>query len=161
MPKGYLIYGNNNFIGAGSDRIALIECRDCIVHPAASGITLIACSGLNTDPTYNNTVWIKNQRYFETGEHIATASSPSTVDGTFKFCHVDASGGDVDIDFGDPAILKNCEIIFIRIDNTANNVNFNAFGTELLDFMALPQILIPSQADTVRIHSDGTNWFTI
>jgi hypothetical protein len=162
----HLITGKGNFIGKGSDKIAIVNGLNNVVHPGASSIVLLNTSGRTTTPRDNGKTFIDNRVIVSPRSQTLTVSSSSTnpwvIRMDYGISYVDASGGDVYIKFDDPALWPDTVIYFKRIDNSVNLVYFQPYGSELMEFMAMPtSTILLSQGDSVTVTTNGTDWFII
>lgn len=140
-----IVIGKNNVVDGNVKNFALINCNDKHLVESDSGKT-----------------YINNGYVSSTLSTNASASSPTAITIQFGMYYCDASAGDVIINMGDTLILKDCRIVFKRMDNSNNKIIFNAFGAELLEFKAMPQNnLLKKQGDTILITSNGTDWFIL
>jgi hypothetical protein len=112
---------------------------------------------------YSDKTIIQNGLYTTTVSLLVNAAyGPVTVNGTIGMYFIDASGSSIPITFDDPSLYKDCRIIFERMDSSVNSITFNAYGTELLDYLAMPQLnLLTHKGDTITVTSDGVDWFII
>lgn len=154
-----IISGTNNYIGNGSDRIALINCHQCTTEPGMSGLTAINCSGFQFTWEHNYRVVVDNRIVVNQKSTSIDSSAVNYIRGEYGMYYCDASGGSMTVIMPNPLVYLDCEITFKRIDNAVSNIRFNAFNGELLEFAASPYISMATQGDRITWTSNGTDWF--
>lgn len=159
-----IVTGDNNFIGNNCDGIALINCDSCVVEPRVIDLTAINCTSKVFSSYDSYSVFIKNAKVDTNRSTTATSSAATTISAAYSLYYVDATAGNVDIYFDNPALYIDMRFFFKRIDASAFTVTFYSYvyGTELLEFAAMPQsTVIVAQGDCVEVTTNGTDWFII
>lgn len=137
-----------------------INCNSVGFNSDCVGIIAINCTGINFNNTQNGQIWIANAVTTKTGSTTASSTVPATVDGQYGMYYIDNTAGNVAVNLGDPAVLKDQTFFFLQTNTTGANVAvFNAYAAENLNFLGMPQNHLGAQGKCISITSDGTDWF--
>lgn len=90
---------------------------------------------------------------------FVSVTSASYTPSNLRVMLVDATASDIDINLPDPSTNANKEYIVKRVDGTANVVTINPNGSETIDGDS--SVSVNTQWETVRLFSDGSNWFIL
>ena len=139
-----------------------INCSGVVFGGDCVGVVAINGTPKVFDSSHNNKTYLNNSLVTpSTSILINAASGPPTLNGLYGLYYIDVTGGAMPIYLGNPAILKDCRITLKRIDATANNITLTAYGAELFEFAAMPQVILPVKGNSITITSNGTDWFKI
>ena len=145
-----------------ASKCVTINCSSVTLGGDCVGVVAINCSSKVFDSSHNNKAYLNNSLVTPSASILINAASgPPTLNGAYGLYYIDVSGGAMPVYLGNPAVLIDCRITLKRIDATANNITLTAFGTELFEFAAMPQVIIPAKGNAITITSNGTDWFII
>lgn len=92
-----------------------------------------------------------------TKPNISTKTASYTVTISDYTIVADATSADVILTLPDATTCTGKEYEFVRKDSSINSVELNTTASQTINGSALHNM--PTQYDTVRIKSDGTNWY--
>ena len=167
-----IIGGDANYIASGSNNVTLTNSNNVVVESSVSNFTGVNLSSTSTITSgginLSDAITIDNS----SGSYLAKVNasqivnksviitSDYTIDGTCSFFWVNATGGNINITI-DGALFIDYEFTFFRIDATANLVKLYGAAAETLNGASLPQTILTSQYNVLKIKSNATNIFII
>jgi len=167
-----IVGGDNNFIASGSNNVTLTNSNDVVVDLSISNFTGLnlnnASTLINGGINLADAITIKDVNGFNLAKVNASQivnksgelTVDTTIDGTYSFYYVNATSGNITITI-DPSLFNNYEFTFIRTDSSVNTITLAGVASETLNGAALPQLILASQYDVIKIKSDNINLFII
>jgi hypothetical protein len=167
-----VIGGDDNFIPSGVNNVSLTNSNNVIIDPSINNFTGV---NLNNSSTLINgginladAITIEDVNGFNLAKVNASQivnksgelTVDTTIDGTLSFYYVNATSGNITITI-DPSLFNNYEFTFIRTDSSVNTITLAGVAAETLNGAALPQLILASQYDVIKIKSDNINLFII
>lgn len=156
-----LLTGIENTVLSGSERITVIGGGGNTVYPGLEDVTLINSSGVVA--TESNVLYINNQKYSTVlmGDSIiiTNSDSPYTLTNSTKTLFCDATEGTIGVSL--PTAVNNNGKLFeiIKTDSSVNALTISADGSETINGLA--SVGLAAQYDTLKIVSNGTEWFKL
>ena len=167
-----IIGGDANYIASGSNNVTLTNSNNVVVESSVSnftGVNLTASSTITSGGiNLSDAITIDNS----SGSYLAKVNASQivnksviitsnyTIDGSCSFFWVNATGGNINITI-DGALFADYEFTFFRMDATANLVKLYGAAAETLNGASLPQTILASQYNVLKIKSNTTNIFII
>ena len=167
-----IVGGDNNFIASGTNSVSLTNSNEVVVDSLVSnftGVNLSSTSTITSDGiNLADAITIDNS----SGSYLAKVNASqivnksaeltvdTTIDGTYSFYYVNATSGNITITI-DPSLFNNYEFTFFRTDSSVNLITLAGVASETLNGAALPQLILASQYDVIKIKSDNINLFII
>jgi len=167
-----IVGGDNNFVASGANSVTLTNSNNVVIESSVSnftGVNLTANSTITSDGiNLSDAITIDNS----SGTYLAKVNASqiinksgeltvdTTIDGTLSFYYVNATSGNITITI-DPSLFNNYEFTFIRTDSSVNTITLAGVAAETLNGAALPQLILASQYDVIKIKSNATNVFII
>ena len=167
-----VIGGDDNFIASGVNNVSLTNSNNVVIDPSINNFTGV---NLNNSSTLINgginladAITIEDVNGFNLAKVNASQiinksgelTVDTTIDGTLSFYYVNATSGNITITI-DPTLFNNYEFTFIRTDSSVNTITLAGVASETLNGAALPQLILASQYDVIKIKSDNINLFII
>jgi len=167
-----VIGGDDNFIPSGVNNVSLTNSNNVIIDPSINNFTGVNLN--NSSTLINGGINLADAITIEdvNGSNLAKVNasqiinksgeltSDTTIDGTLSFYYVNATSGNITITI-DPTLFNNYEFTFIRTDSSVNTITLAGVASETLNGAALPQLILASQYDVIKIKSDNINLFII
>ena len=167
-----IVGGDNNFVASGANSVTLTNSNNVVIESSVSNFTGVNLSSTSTITSgginLSDAITIDNS----SGTYLAkvnasqivsksiTITADYTIDGSCNFFYVNATAGNINITI-DPTLFIDYEFTFFRTDATANLVKLYGVASETLNGAALPQTILASQYDVLKIKSNATNIFII
>jgi hypothetical protein len=167
-----IVGGDNNFVASGANSVTLTNSNEVVIQSLITnftGVNLSSTSTITSDGiNLADAITIDNS----TGTYLAKVNASqlvkksgelttdTTIDGTLSFYYVNATSGNITITI-DPSLFNNYEFTFIRTDSSVNTITLAGVAAETLNGAALPQLILASQYDVIKIKSDNINLFII
>jgi len=167
-----IVGGDNNFVASGANSVTLTNSNNVVIESSVSnftGVNLTANSTITSDGiNLSDAITIDNS----SGTYLAKVNASqiinksgeltvdTTIDGTLSFYYVNATSGNITITI-DPTLFNNYEFTFIRTDSSVNTITLAGVASETLNGASLPQTILASQYDVIKIKSDNINLFII
>ena len=167
-----IVGGDNNFVASGANSVTLTNSNNVVVESSVSnftGVNLTANSTITSGGiNLSDAITIDNS----SGNYLAKVNASQivnksviitsnyTIDGSCSFFWVNATDGNINITI-DPTLFSDYEFTFFRTDSSANLVKLYGVASETLNGASLPQTIIASQYDVLKIKSNTTNIFII
>jgi len=167
-----IVGGDNNFVASGANSVTLTNSNNVVIESSVSnftGVNLTANSTITSDGiNLSDAITIDNS----SGTYLAKVNASqiinksgeltvdTTIDGTLSFYYVNATSGNITITI-DPSLFNNYEFTFIRTDSSVNTITLAGVAAETLNGAALPQLILASQYDVIKIKSNNINLFII
>jgi hypothetical protein len=167
-----IVGGDNNFIASGTNSVTLTNSNNVVIESSVSnftGVNLTASSTITSGGiNLSDAITIDNS----SGNYLAKVNASQivnksgeltvdiTIDGTYSFYYVNATSGNITITI-DPSLFNNYEFTFFRVDSSVNTITLAGVASETLNGAALPQLILASQYDVIKIKSDNINLFII
>ena len=167
-----VIGGDDNFIASGVNNVSLTNSNNVVIESSISNFTGVnlnnASTLINGGINLADAITIDNL----SGSYLAKVNASqivnksaelttdTTIDGTYSFYYVNATSGNITITI-DPSLFNNYEFTFFRTDSSVNTITLAGVASETLNGAALPQTILASQYDVIKIKSDNINLFII
>ena len=167
-----VIGGDDNFIASGVNNVSLTNSNNVVINPSINNFTGLnlnnASTLINGGINLADAITIDNS----SGTYLAKVNASqivnksaeltvdTTIDGTYSFYYVNATSGNITITI-DPSLFNNYEFTFFRTDSSVNTITLAGVASETLNGAALPQTILASQYDVIKIKSDNINLFII
>ena len=167
-----IVGGDNNFIASGSNNVTLTNSNNVVVESSVSNFTGVNLSASSTITSgginLSDAITIDNS----SGSYLAKVNASQivnksviitsnyTIDGTCSFFWVNATDNNINITVNG-ALFADYEFTFFRTDSSANLVKLYGAAAETLNGASLPQTILASQYDVLKIKSNTTNIFII
>ena len=167
-----VIGGDDNFIPSGVNNVSLTNSNNVIIDPSINNFTGVnlnnASTLINGGINLADAITIEDVNGFNLAKVNASQivnksgelTTDTTIDGTYSFYYVNATSGNITITI-DPSLFNNYEFTFIRTDSSVNTITLAGVAAETLNGAALPQLILASQYDVIKIKSDNINLFII
>jgi len=167
-----IIGGDANYIASGSNNVTLTNSNSVVIPSSVSnftGVNLTANSTITSGGiNLSDAITIDNS----SGNYLAKVNASQIVnksviitsdyiiDGTCSFFWVNATDVEINITVNG-ALFADYEFTFFRMDASTNKVNLFGAAAETLNGASLPQQILASQYDVLKIKSNTTNIFII
>ena len=167
-----VIGGDDNFIASGVNNVSLTNSNNVVIESSVSNFTGVnlnnASTLINGGINLADAITIDNL----SGSYLAKVNASqivnksaeltvdTTIDGTYSFYYVNATSGNITITIN-PSLFNNYEFTFFRTDSSVNLITLAGVASETLNGAALPQLILASQYDVIKIKSDNINLFII
>ena len=167
-----IVGGDNNFIASGTNSVTLTNSNNVVIEPSVSNFTGVNLSSTSTITSgginLSDAITIDNS----SGTYLAKVNASQivnksviitsnyTIDGTCSFFWVNATGGNINITVN-ASLFADYEFTFFRTDSSANTVSLYGAAAETLNGASLPQTILTSQYNVLKIKSNTTNIFII
>ena len=167
-----VIGGDDNFIASGVNNVSLTNSNNVVINPSINNFTGLnlnnASTLINGGINLADAITIEDVNGFNLAKvnasQIVNKSGELTVDitidGTYSFYYANATSGNITITI-DPSLFNNYEFTFFRTDSSVNTITLAGVASETLNGAALPQTILASQYDVIKIKSDNINLFII
>tara|TARA_R110000868_G_scaffold264986_2_gene523666 strand:- start:869 stop:1543 length:675 start_codon:yes stop_codon:yes gene_type:complete len=167
-----IVGGDNNFIASGTNSVTLTNSNNVVVESSISNFTGVNLSSTSTITSgginLSDAITIDNS----SGNYLAKVNASQivnksviitsnyTIDGTCSFFWVNATDVNINITVN-ASLFADYEFTFFRIDASANTISLYGAAAETLNGASLPQTILASQYDVLKIKSNTTNIFII
>ena len=167
-----IIGGDANYIASGSNNVTLTNSNNVVVESSVSNFTgvnltansTITSGGINLSDaiTIDNSsgTYLAKVNASQIVNKSVIITSDYTIDGSCSFFWVNATDGNINITVN-ASLFADYEFTFFRTDSSSNTVNLYGAAAETLNGASLPQTILTSQYNVLKIKSNTTNIFII